>query len=488
MISVIIPARNEVQTIRAVVEFVRSDPRVTQVVVIDDGSIDGTVEAARLAGATTISSSLLGKGASMEDGVRSASEETLLFLDGDLTDLAPDLVDRMVAPLLAGEADMVKARFVRQAGRVTVLTARPLLSAFFPELDQYEQPLGGIIAARRRVLERLTFENDYGVDVALLIDAVMSGLRVVQVDIGSIEHRSQTLDRLGDMALQVSRTILDRAARYRRLGASRVREAAERERRHQATRPIPSEEQGKCAGLVLFDMDGTLVDERFVELLARETGRSRGLAAYLDRAELAPEERTRGIGRLFRGVRQQTFQDVAKRMVLSPGAVETVVQLRQLGWRVGVITDSFFVAADVVRRRVFADFCLAHLLHFRDGRATGDVALNPEMSCGLGCPEHVLCKRNALGQLLDRLRLTLDRVIAVGDSDNDVCLLRAAGCGIAFRPKSELARGAAAHVVEDTLTRVIEIVGGLGLNLSAASAGDSRPGRSSRAWWARGGR
>lgn len=486
MITVIIPARNEVGTIREVVEFVRSDPRVTQVVVVDDGSIDGTVETARLAGATTISSSLLGKGASMEDGVRAASEETLLFLDGDLRDLAQDLVERMVAPLLAGDADLVKARFVRQAGRVTVLTARPLLRAFFPELDRFEQPLGGIIAARRSVLEKMTFENDYGVDVALLIDAVMSGLRVVQVDIGSIEHRSQALDRLGDMAVQVSRTILDRAARYRRLGAGRVREAAERERRQQATRPIPPDEHGKCAGLVLFDMDGTLVDERFIELLARETGRTRGLSAYIDRTDMSPEERTRGIGKLFRGVRQQTFQNVAKRMVLSPGAVETVVQLRQLGWRVGMITDSFFVAADVVRRRVFADFCLAHLLHFRDGRSTGEVALNPEMSCGLGCSEHTLCKQNAIGQLLERLRLTIDRVIAVGDSDNDVCLLRAAGCGIAFRPKTERAREAAAHVVEDTLTRVIDIVGGLGL--SAVSAGDSRPKRSSRAWWARGGR
>ena len=62
---------------------------------------------------------------------------------------ATDLVQRMIAPLMAGEADFVKAKFTRIAGRVTILTARPLLRTYFPELAEVTQPLGGIIAARR---------------------------------------------------------------------------------------------------------------------------------------------------------------------------------------------------------------------------------------------------------------------------------------------------------------------------------------------------
>ncbi len=91
----------------------------------------------------------------------------------------------MTQPIIDGKADFTKARFTRTAGRVTVLTARPLIQTFFPELNGFEQPLGGIIAARRSLLRTLRFESDYGVDVGLLIDATSAGAVVQQVDIGT---------------------------------------------------------------------------------------------------------------------------------------------------------------------------------------------------------------------------------------------------------------------------------------------------------------
>ena len=149
MVSVIIPVLNESPTVAAVVALARRAPGVSEVIVVDDGSIDGTPELAAEAGARVVTSTLLGKGASMEDGAWAAQNEIVLFLDGDLSGLAEDLVERMTAPMLAGKADFVKARFTRSAGRVTMLTARPLLLTFFPELAHFEQPLAGIIAARR---------------------------------------------------------------------------------------------------------------------------------------------------------------------------------------------------------------------------------------------------------------------------------------------------------------------------------------------------
>ena len=97
MISVIIPALNESARIGGVIALAKRCPEVTEVIVVDDGSIDGTAELAAAEGARVLTSSLLGKGASMEDGLR------------------------------AGEADIATARFRRAAGRVTTLTARPLL-------------------------------------------------------------------------------------------------------------------------------------------------------------------------------------------------------------------------------------------------------------------------------------------------------------------------------------------------------------------------
>jgi glucosyl-3-phosphoglycerate synthase len=216
-ISVVIPVLNESKTVAQVVRFARKSPLVGEVLVVDDGSIDETPELASQAGARVITSTMLGKGGSMEDALQEVKYETILYLDGDLRGLDRDLVKRMVAPLMAGEADFVKAKFTRSAGRVTILTARPLLRTYFPELAEVTQPLGGIIAARRELLRRLRFENDYGVDIGLLIDALGCRARIFEVDIGNLKHDSKPLDQLGEMATQVARTILERAGEWGRL-------------------------------------------------------------------------------------------------------------------------------------------------------------------------------------------------------------------------------------------------------------------------------
>ena len=193
-ITVVIPVLNESRTVATVVKFALRDRRVGEVLVIDDGSIDGTDELAEGAGARVVTSSLLGKGASMEDGLQAAKHDLILYLDGDLRGLRRDLIQRMTQPLIDGEADFVKARFARSGGRGTVLTAKPLLRTYFPELTNFAQPLGGIIAVRRSLLQQLRFENDYGVDVGLLIDAAAARARIIEVDIGQIKHDSQSPD------------------------------------------------------------------------------------------------------------------------------------------------------------------------------------------------------------------------------------------------------------------------------------------------------
>jgi glycosyltransferase involved in cell wall biosynthesis len=145
-VSVVIPVLNESRRIQSVVRLAAESPSVGEVLVIDDGSIDDTPDLAKAAGARVITSTMLGKGASMEDGLHAARHGTILYLDGDLAGLKEDLVERMAAPVLQGWADFVKARFVRGGGRVTKLTAQPLLRTYFPELAHIEQPLGGIIA------------------------------------------------------------------------------------------------------------------------------------------------------------------------------------------------------------------------------------------------------------------------------------------------------------------------------------------------------
>lgn len=458
MISVIIPVLNESETISEVVAFARRAPGVTEVIVVDDGSIDGTPEAARAAGAVVVTSTLLGKGASMEDGMWAAHNDVLVYLDGDLKCLHKDLIQRMTEPISAGKAEFVKARFTRSAGRVTILTARPLLRTFFPELAHLEQPLGGIIAARRSLLRNLRFESDYGVDLGLLLDAAQSGAQIAEVDIGHIEHDSQPLEVLGDMAMQVVRTLLNRAARYGRLSLTHVREVEEVERQMQAELTVVLQKIGTAERLALFDMDGTLLRGRYVVELARRTNKAEALTEFLDNYALPAEERTRRISALFADVPQHVFEATARSMPLMPGASKTVVALRRAGYRVGIVTDSYRIAAEIVRRRVFADFSLANLMRFRRGKATGDVTLSPALVHPSGCPQHTFCKLNVMHHLLDRMGLTANQVVAVGNGENDVCLLKAAGTSVAFCPRSATVQAAATHVVLGDLSEIVAII------------------------------
>lgn len=457
MISVVIPVLNEAPTIASVVAFARSSPCVGEVLVVDDGSIDGTPDLAREAGAVVITSTMLGKGASMADGLREARFRTLLYLDGDLRELQPDLIARMTHPLLEGEADFVKARFTRSAGRVTLLTARPLLRTFFPELAHFEQPLAGIVAARRSLLQKLRFENDYGVDIGLLIDAADSGARLAEVDIGHLEHDSQPLENLGEMATQVVRTILTRASRCGRLSAEFIDDVREDELlAHDDLAQVCRRVDG-AERVALFDMDGTLLHGRFVHELAHRTGKGRALARYLDRYDMDPDDRARRIAALFADVPKTLFEEIAFTMPLMPGARETVVALRKAGFRVGIVSDSYRVAAEIVRRRVFADFAVAHQMRFCRGRAMGEVTLSKAVEHPRGCPEHPCCKLNLMHHLNDRLGIEPSQILAVGDGVNDVCMLQTAGLSFAFRPTRACVREAAQFVVEGALTDILAV-------------------------------
>jgi len=454
VVSVVIPVLNESARIASVVRLALRSPLVDEVLVLDDGSIDGTPELAASAGARVLTSTMLGKGGSLEDGLFAARNDFILYLDGDLAGLRKDLVECMVEPLVNDRADFVKASFSRRAGRVTVLTARPLLRTYFPELVRFEQPLGGIVAARRDLLRRLKFENDYGVDIGLLIDASQAGARLVEVDIGHIEHDSHDLEYLGEMATQVARTILDRAAACGRLRPAFVQRVREKERLHRAHPEAIVSRVGAVERLALFDMDGTILDGRFIVELARRTGREEALSRYLDRYDLLAETRTRRIAAIFRSVPRELFEKTALGIPLVKGAVEAIVGLRQRGYRVGLVTDSFHVASTIVRKRVFADFSLANVMEFRHDRATGVVTLAPTMRSDRK-GRLAYDKLNALRFLVKRMGITAKHVLAIGDGDNDVGMMRAAGMSVAFQPKTDRVRRAAKHVITERLDEVL---------------------------------
>jgi glucosyl-3-phosphoglycerate synthase len=172
-----------------------------------------------------------GKGDAMWRALSVLTGDVVCYLDADSEDLGEHFALGLIGPLLTDERLRFVKGFYRRpwqqggvvapegGGRVTELTARPLLNRFFPELSSVHQPLAGEIAARRDLLTRLPFCCGYAVDVALLIDAWRTaGIdALAQVDLDARQNRHQPLADLGPMAAAVLAGVTSRLAADGRL-------------------------------------------------------------------------------------------------------------------------------------------------------------------------------------------------------------------------------------------------------------------------------
>lgn len=436
--TVIIPALNEEKEIASVIHYALSDPATGEVIVVDDSSIDQTVQIALAAGAKVVTSSMLGKGMSMRDGVDIARFEFVVFLDGDLSGLQPNIISDMIAPLRKNHADFVKAKFGRGGGRVTELTAKPMLKVFFPELAHFSQPLGGIISGRVSLLKNLSFEAGYGVDIGLLIGAFRKGARLAEVDIGSLEHESQPLTDLTSMAFEVSRVIHQYSREAGRLHVEQINEMYENQRQAVATFEYVLTRQKDRTKLLLLDMDETLCEDRYVDALAVSTDSSKELEALRQDMRLTDAERRERIAALFKFVHRSQFEKVATTLMLKPGVIEFVNQMRRHRFMVGVVSNHYFAGAEIIRKRIFADFALAHVLQFQNDICTGKLWINEAFLSEYDRADHSVCKSHVLDQFRAKSSAPLFKEIwAIGDGKEDIKMLALANRAFVITPKSE---------------------------------------------------
>jgi glucosyl-3-phosphoglycerate synthase len=227
-VSVVLPCREVAGTVGAILDAIRpleAIGLVDEVLVIDAGSADGTAAAAAGRGARVVDENDVmpgfgpcrGKGDAMWRALAVTEGDIVAYVDADTLDFDAGFVTGLLGPLiLEPSVSLVKGTFRRpmrvgatvspdEGGRVTELVARPLLSLIAPELGVFAQPLAGETAGRRELLERLPFPVGYGIETAMLIDALtevgLDGL--AQVDLGTRQNRHQPLRALSAMALSV---------------------------------------------------------------------------------------------------------------------------------------------------------------------------------------------------------------------------------------------------------------------------------------------
>jgi glycosyltransferase involved in cell wall biosynthesis/nucleotide-binding universal stress UspA family protein len=236
-ISLGLPALNEAGTVGNVIQVIKSAlmediPLLDEIVLIDSSSIDYTREiAADLGIPVHIHQEILpqygayrGKGEALWKSLYVLSGDIVVWIDTDIRNIHPRFVYGVLGPLLRDRNIQYVKGFYRRplrqgdklvaggGGRVTELTARPLINLFYPELSGLMQPLAGEYAGRREVLERLSFYTGYGVEIGLLLEILEKfGLRAIaQVDLQERIHHNQPLPSLSKMSFEIMQVVFGR--------------------------------------------------------------------------------------------------------------------------------------------------------------------------------------------------------------------------------------------------------------------------------------
>lgn len=237
-ISLCLPTLNEEKTIAKEIIIMKSElmtrfPLLDEIVVVDSGSTDNTLEIAKSYGAEVYEAENIlphlenfkGKGENLWKALHITTGDIIIYLDADIKNIHHRFAYALLGPLLLYDhikytkafydrpitTDQQKIR-ATGGGRVTELVIRPLFSLFFPELTQILQPLSGEYAGYRSLLERIPFPIGYGVETSMILDIYEKwGLNVIaQVDLDRRVHRNQDTKALGRMAFVILKTFLNR--------------------------------------------------------------------------------------------------------------------------------------------------------------------------------------------------------------------------------------------------------------------------------------
>ena len=181
--------------------------------------------------------------------------------------------------------------------------------------------------------------------------------------------------------------------------------------------------------LVCFDMDSTLIQTEVIDELAATAGVKDQVAAITEaamRGELDFGESFCRRMALLKGLDESVLAGIAERLPITDGAERLIGALKQLGYRVVILSGGFTYFAEHLKRRLGIDDVHANRLTFENGKLTGEVS-GPIVDGNR--------KAELLRGIAAREGIRLEQVIAVGDGANDVPMLSIAGLGIAFHAK-----------------------------------------------------
>ena len=213
------------------------------------------------------------------------------------------------------------------------------------------------------------------------------------------------------------------------------------------------------SNLAAFDMDGTLIQGRLVFALADRFDLSDKVRSIQSHRLMAGYEQTKAIAALFAGLTTKDLESAIESIPFTKNCERTIAALKDRGYKIGIISDSYTIAASIVADRLKLDFVMANKLQISNGKITGRV----DMPLGwdrIGCYCKIsVCKRYHLEKSAHQFCVPIENTLAVGDTKSDICMIQRARVGVAFMPKDEEIKKASDKVVsEPDLLKVMNFV------------------------------
>ena len=205
-------------------------------------------------------------------------------------------------------------------------------------------------------------------------------------------------------------------------------------------------------GLLVMDVDSTLIDEEVIDELGVAAGVGDRIASVTARAmngELDFRDALRARVALLKDLPISMFDDVYHAVHFTNGALALIDALHDYGWKVGVVSGGFHEVVDRLASDANIDYWIANRLETADGRLTGRV---------LGDIVTKDVKLESLRTWAGRMGVSMAQTVAVGDGANDLPMIHAAGLGVAFCAKPKVQQEAPHRLNERDLIKILDFL------------------------------
>lgn len=405
--SIIIPCFNEHRTVRGVVKTALKTKGVGEVVVVNDGSTDGTRSKIEDLPIRIVDHAKnLGYTKAMHHGIKVAKYPIVAIIDADWQNVTPEAILKIVQPVLDGDADLVKASFNLTRGRVTEFAVRPMMSILFPETD-FNQPISGQFAGHKSFLENIDADTSWGIAIGILIEAINAGLRVMEVDIGELVHKARTTEEKALMAKEVLETMIRKAGLI----------------------------QHKYK-LVVFLLEGVLVPQSSIKKVYEKLKIQDAILQIdkrFEKGKISLAEKSQEIAKLFVGKSQTQIDEICQKVPVGKYSSEVISALKRRKFKVGVVSQLPSPIVTAFAKRLGCDFCDCPCLEEKKYILTGAVNKTTFSRWSEAPISESLNK--ATTRIIHKAKVKHSQTVVVASGKDSVMMLKSAGLGAAYNTR-----------------------------------------------------